>query len=131
MTQYELLDAMNGIAVLNFEALAVFVTISSFAIAGAYVAGRKLDWVFSIGIAGLYSITTLGVIMARVQQIHKFEILDDALHSLIESEGPNAQLRNYLETTPISDIAYVIYGAIWMGVVFFIFYARVKFGADS
>ena len=131
MTQLDLLETTNELASLNFEVFALFLTISSFAFAGAYVAGRKLDWILSLGIAGLYSIAALGLLLSRHTQIQKFEILDDALRTLIEEEGSNATLRDYLETSTVSSFDYLVYAAIWISVVFFIFYARARFGADD
>lgn len=131
MTQLDLLETTNELASLNFEVFALFLTISSFAFAGSYVAGRKLDWILSLGIAGLYSIAALGLLLARHTQVQKFEILDDALRALIEEEGPNATLRDYLETSTVSSFDYLVYAAIWIAVVFFIFYARARFGAEE
>jgi len=135
MTEYEVQDLINGLSA-NLNALGatqtsvfgLFISISMSALVGAYIAGKRLDWVLTAGIIFFYSWVTGTILIGRLRmaglEAHAAEQLYMLNNIGNENAEPFVRADFFVNTL-------VFYGAVWIGVVFFVFYARKKFGADS
>ncbi len=135
MTEYEVQDLINGVGA-NLNAVGatqsavfgLFISISMSALVGAYVAGKRLDWVLTGGIVFFYTWVTGTILVGRMRMAGYEANIAEQLYRLNNLGNENAE--------PFVRVDYfintlVFYGAVWVGVVFFVFYARKKFGADS
>jgi hypothetical protein len=135
MTEYEVQDLINGIGA-NLNAMGanqstvfgLFISISMSALVGSYIAGKRLDWVLTGGIIFFYTWVTGTILVGRMRMAAYEANIAEQLYRLNnignESAEPFVRVDYFINTL-------IFYGAVWAGVVFFVFYARKKFGADS
>ena len=128
MSLYELMFLMSEQEQMIAERFSIFIALSSAAVVGAYVAGKHLNNVLTLGIVSLYIVIALGFIGARYafgeQAIRmRLDILETA-------ERTNTQL-HMLEVLQVANLGYywiaiAQYSMIAAGVIFFVFYAKAR-----
>lgn len=135
MTEYEIQDLINGlganlnaIGAIQTSVFGLFISISMSALVGAYIAGKRLDWVLTGGIIFFYTWVTGTILIGRLRMAGLEAHAAERLYALNNIENDHAEpfMRADLFINTL-----VFYGAVWAGVVFFVFYARKKFGADD
>ncbi len=129
MTRYQLLDLINNTNLFQLELLGYLFVFSTSAIVGAYVAGKKLDWILAFGICGLYSFGVGGLFVARLR------VNERIAENIAEY---NTQVTKEAAVGLVPPDPYLLTGApaatplfyflVWAAVIFFVFYARRKFG---
>ncbi len=129
MTRYQLLDLINNGSLFQLELFGYLLVISTSAIVGAYIAGKKLDWILAFGICGLYSFGVGGLFVARLRVNERIVEHIAEYNALVTKEAAAGLVPpdpHVLTGAPAATP--VFYLLVWAAVIFFVFYARRKFG---
>ena len=90
MSLYELMYLTSELEQILAERFSIFIALSSAAVVGAYVAGKHLNNVLTLGIVSLYIVTALGFIFGRYAMGE--QIIRMRLDILETAERTNTQL---------------------------------------
>lgn len=126
MTLYELLDLYETTNELIVAIFGVFLTISSAAFAGAYVAGNRLTPLLMSGIIFVYSIAAFGIMRFRFAAGRRSEALYADIQTKAQEAGNDYAIVGAADLSGQTEIAMAINFAIWAAVVFFVVYARQR-----
>lgn len=128
MTFYELMYLSAYLNEQMVGLLSVFVGLSSAAIVGAYVAGKKLTRTLAWGIVFLYSLPALSLTRVRLLYGQRFEAYSRDIQEAAQQDGLSLHILNVSDGAFVlgNTIAMVAYLSMWAAVIFFVFYAKSK-----
>jgi hypothetical protein len=131
MTVYELMELMAAERQMLSGSLSTFLTVSSAAFVGAYVAGERLTRGLTVGLLIVYTIASAAIFSGRhFSGLRMIDIAND-IRKVAAQEGVSLDSVQNITGNETMVIAYVGYFIIWAAVVIFVVYARARVSADE